>query len=82
MNSLRFSSVSQKKILFISVPKCIVNLTAKLGDLIKLPLNSEVVQKLTENYKVSNHKIKSAIGIEKLPLTAREGLIKTIKSFN
>jgi nucleoside-diphosphate-sugar epimerase len=75
------SSVSNKKNLSIAVPKSIINSMGKIGDLIKLPLNSETIQKLTENYRVSNQKIKSAIGIEKLPNTAQQGLEKTIKSF-
>ena len=54
---------------------------AKMGDWLKLPLNTERLRKLTENYVVSNDKIKSALGIEKLPLPAEEGLVKTIKSF-
>jgi nucleoside-diphosphate-sugar epimerase len=53
---------------------------AKIGDLLKLPLNSERLQKLTENYVVSNDKIKKALGKE-LPVSAREGLNKTIASF-
>lgn len=75
------SSTSNKKNLSIAVPKSIINGIAKVGDLIKFPLNSETVQKLTENYRVSNQKIKDAIGVEKLPNTAQEGLEKTIKSF-
>jgi len=54
---------------------------AKLGDKIKLPLNSERLKKLTESYVVSNNKIKNNLNIEKLPISAKEGLIKTIKSF-
>ncbi|AZI23387.1 NAD-dependent epimerase/dehydratase family protein [Chryseobacterium taklimakanense] len=54
---------------------------AKLGDKLKLPLNSERLKKLTESYVVSNQKIKTALKIENLPLSAEEGLIKTIKSF-
>lgn len=54
---------------------------AKLGDKIKLPLNSERLKKLTESYMVSNFKIKNELNIEKLPISAKEGLIKTIKSF-
>lgn len=73
--------VLNKKNLSISIPKKIINGIAKIGDIIKFPLNSETIQKLTENYIVSNHKIKLAIGIEKLPNTAQEGLVKTIKSF-
>ena len=37
--------------------------------------------KLTENYVVSNEKIKRALGIERMPVTAVEGLRKTIRSF-
>ncbi|MHC0442754.1 NAD-dependent epimerase/dehydratase family protein [Flavobacterium sp. 3-210] len=75
------SSVLNKKKRLIAVPKVLISTIAMVGDLIKLPLNSETIQKLTENYRVSNKKIKSAIGIEKLPNTAQQGLEKTIKSF-
>ncbi|MFR2070175.1 MAG: nucleoside-diphosphate-sugar epimerase, partial [Bacteroides nordii] len=54
---------------------------ARLGTLLHLPLNTERLRKLTENYVVSNEKIKKALGIEKMPVTAKEGLVKTIKSF-
>ena len=53
----------------------------KIGDVLPLPLNSERLKKLTESYVVSNEKIKTALGINKLPLSAEEGLIKTIQSF-
>lgn len=59
----------------------LVAAVAKVGDLFGLPLTSERLKKLTENYIVSNHKIKNAVGISRLPLTAEEGFIKTIKSF-
>ncbi|MFD2939569.1 NAD-dependent epimerase/dehydratase family protein [Flavobacterium notoginsengisoli] len=75
------SSVLNKKNKLIAVPKGLINSISKVGDLVKLPLNSETIQKLTENYRVSNKKIKAAIGIEKLPNTARQGLENTIKSF-
>jgi len=75
------SSVLNKKDKSIAVPKKIINAIAKIGDVARLPLNSENIQKLTENYRVSNLKIKKAIGIEKLPNTAQQGLEKTIKSF-
>lgn len=54
---------------------------AGVGTLLHLPLNTERLRKLTENYVVSNEKIKKALGIEKMPVTAKEGLLKTIKSF-
>lgn len=55
-------------------------LVAKLGDKIRLPLNSERLQKLTENYVVSNQKIVAAIG-KPLPIQSKGGLLKTFDSF-
>ena len=54
---------------------------AGIGTLLHLPLNTERLRKLTENYVVSNAKIKSALGIDKMPVTAKDGLVKTIRSF-
>lgn len=64
----------------LNTPKIIVNFIAKIGDIIPIPINSERVQKLTENYEVSNTKIKKALA-EDLPLSTKEGLQKTIASF-
>jgi nucleoside-diphosphate-sugar epimerase len=64
----------------LNTPKSIINIIAKLGDIIPLPINSERVQKLTENYVVSNQKIKEAIKKD-LPLSTIEGVKKTIISF-
>ena len=55
---------------------------AGLGTLLHLPLNTERLRKLTENYVVSNEKIKAALGIEKMPVCAAEGIMKTIRSFS
>ncbi|TCK84885.1 NAD-dependent epimerase/dehydratase family protein [Albibacterium bauzanense] len=56
--------------------------SAKIGDKIHLPLNSERLKKLIESYEVSNEKIKRALAIKKLPISVREGLAKTIRSFS
>ena len=52
-----------------------------IGDKLHLPLNTERLQKLTSSYLVSNVKLKAAIG-KPLPVSSREGLLKTFKSFN
>lgn len=70
-----------KKAKLWSISKGLIEKTASVGDKLKLPLNSERLKKLTESYVVSNQKIKSALEIEKLPLSVEEGLIKTIRSF-
>ncbi|RWX02406.1 NAD-dependent epimerase/dehydratase family protein [Flavobacterium cerinum] len=77
--SLIGQSLSAKVKLW-SVPKGLINTLAKVGDVTKLPLNSERLKKLTEDYIVSNEKIVKAIG-KPFPVSAREGLIKTFNSF-
>ena len=54
---------------------------ARVGDVLRLPLNSERLKKLTESYVVSNAKIKRALGWEQMPVSAESGLRKTLKSF-
>ncbi len=61
--------------------KSLILLCSKIGTALHLPLNTERLQKLTENYVVSNAKIKKALDIEKMPISAYDGLINTIKSF-
>lgn len=54
---------------------------ARVGDVLRLPLNSERLKKLTESYVVSNAKIKAALGWERMPVAARDGMRKTLESF-
>ena len=74
------SEVLCKPIRILKVPKLIIKFTAKVGDFLPIPINSERLLKLTENYEVSNLKIKKAIKKE-LPLSSKEGIIKTVISF-
>lgn len=69
-----------KKVSLWKLPQGLINTLAKTGDIAKLPLNSERLKKLTENYVVSNEKIVKAIG-KPFPVSARDGLIKTFNSF-
>ncbi len=75
------SNLKNKRPRIWNIPEKYIKLFAKLGDYLHLPINSDRLQKLTENYIVSNVKIKQALG-KKLPVSAREGLIKTFKSFS
>lgn len=63
------------------IPQGLMEGVAKLGGTLHLPLNPERIQKLTENYVSSNAKIKKALGINQLPVRAKDGLTKTTKSF-
>ena len=70
-----------KKARIWRIPKGLMTGFAKIGRWLHLPLNPERLQKLTENYVSSNAKIKKALGVEQLPVRAKDGLIMTIKSF-
>ena len=70
-----------KKARILNFNKNLIYVLARLGDLIKLPLNSERLQKLTESYIVSNAKIKAALG-KSLPVSSSDGLRSTFKSFS
>lgn len=74
------AQASDKKAKLWKISSGLIKGFAKIGDLLKLPLNSERLQKLTESYVVSNAKIKSALNVE-LPVSTREGLMLTAKSF-
>jgi nucleoside-diphosphate-sugar epimerase len=63
------------------VSKGLVQYVAKIGNFLKLPLNEERLHKLTDSYMVSNRKIKSVIG-KPFPVSSKEGLLKTFKSFS
>jgi nucleoside-diphosphate-sugar epimerase len=79
---IKLISLSQgKKYHIWNIPRSIIKLLSKIGDFLNLQLNTERLNKLTENYIVSNNKIISAIN-KPLPLSSEEGLIKTLNSFN
>ncbi|HTN46461.1 MAG TPA: NAD-dependent epimerase/dehydratase family protein [Flavipsychrobacter sp.] len=65
-----------------NISKGMIKAVSKIGDVLRLPLNSERLQKLTESYEVSNAKIKKALQIQRMPVDAKEGIEKTLKSFS
>jgi len=73
--------VENRKVMNLSIPKSIVRVLAKVGDFLPIPLNTIRLKKMTGNLLLSNQKIKTALNIKQLPLSAEEGIIKTIKSF-
>lgn len=77
---LILSQALERKCTILQIPVPLIKGISRLGDFLHLPLNSERLQKLTENYVVSNEKILKAMG-KPLPITSSEGLISTFKSF-
>lgn len=70
-----------KKARILNLSKNLIKVLAHFGNFLKLPLNSERLQKLTESYVVSNAKIKSALG-RSLPVSSKDGLMRTFQSFS
>ena len=50
------------------------------GGVLHLPLNKDRLRKLTENYVVSNKKIKRALGIDRMPVSAKEGIKRHLRA--
>ena len=73
--------VMGKKARIWRISKGFMTFCAKVGGCLHLPLNPERLRKLTENYVASNNKIKSTLGIDRMPVDARDGLVRTIRSF-
>ena len=63
------------------VPKGVMRMVAKLGDVLHLPLNTERIVKLTEDSFVNNSHLKSQLGWNRMPIRAEEGLRRTLRSF-
>ena len=63
------------------LPKGLMFFAARLGGWLHLPLDSERLRKLTEDYVASNAKIKRALGVDRMPVDARVGLKVTLESF-
>jgi len=78
--TLLANAIGVKPKLWNISPK-LIHFLARCGDVLKLPLTTERLHKLTESYLVSNDKIKQVLGKE-LPVSTIEGLTITAKSFN
>ena len=62
------------------IPQGLMKVLARVGDVLYLPLNMERLEKLTKNYIVSNEAIKLVLGVERMPVEAKEGLRQSIIS--
>lgn len=62
-----------------NIPESLIRLIGKAGDIFHLPLNTNRLSKLTEDYLVSNQKIKKALLLDEFPYSTRESMKKTIE---
>lgn len=68
-----------RKAYLLKIPQGLIKGIARVGDTLHLPLNTERLRKLTENYIISNRDIKLALGEERMPVEAKEGLRESIR---
>lgn len=61
--------------------KNVIYSITQLGDILHIPINSDCLKKLTEPYVASNKKLRDTLGINKMPVSAEEGMKKTLQSF-
>ena len=69
-----------KKARIWHIPLPLLKLFARIGNVTRFPLNESRLRKLTDDFVITNEKIKKAIG-KPLPVTAEEGLRRTLLSF-
>lgn len=70
-----------KKVKLWRVPKAIMRAAAAIGSVLRLPLNLERLAKLTENSIANNSSLLVALGWDRMPVKAEDGLKATLKEF-
>ena len=63
------------------IPKGLMYFAAKIGDILHLPLNTERIEKLTEDSFVDNSKLRAALGWTRMPIRAEDGMRDTLRYF-
>lgn len=75
------AKAQNKRVIIWKVSSRFIRFVANIGSILHLPLNNERLRKLTSSFVVSNEKIKTVLGITKMPINSIDGLNITLKSF-
>ena len=70
-----------KKAKLWRIPKGLMRFAAKVGDVFRLPLNTERIGKLTEDSFVDNSLLKAKLGWTQMPIRAEDGMRATLRTF-
>ena len=63
------------------IPRGVMRFAAKIGDILHLPLNTERIEKLTEDSFVDNSRLKAALGWTQMSVRAEDGMRDTLRYF-
>ena len=75
------AEVCGKKAKLWRIPKGLMRFAAKIGDILHLPLNTERIEKLTEDSFVDNSKLRAALDWTQMPIRAEDGMRDTLRYF-
>ena len=75
------AEVCCKKAKLWRIPKGLMRFAAKIGDILHLPLNTERIEKLTEDSFVDNSHLKRQLGWTQMPIRAEDGMRDTLRYF-
>ncbi|WP_353169781.1 NAD-dependent epimerase/dehydratase family protein [Flavobacterium sp.] len=76
------ADVFDKKAKIIKVPKGILTLFAKTGDLFKWEYNSTKLLEISQSRTINGNKVKEALEITKMPFDTETSVLKTIEYYN
>ena len=76
------ATVFDKKAKIIKVPKGILNLFAKIGDLFKWEFNSKKLFEISNSRIINGNKIKNALEMNKMPFDTETAVQKTIEYYD
>lgn len=76
------AAVFDKKAKIIKVPKGILNLFAKIGDMLNWEFNSNKLFELSHSRIVNGNKIKAALDKNRMPVETETAVLKTIEYYN
>ena len=76
------AAVFDKKAKIIKVPKGILNLFAKIGDLFKWEFNSKKLFEISHSRIVNGDKVKEALEMQKMPFDTETAVLKTIEYYD
>ena len=76
------AAVFDKKAKIIKVPKGILNLFAKIGDLFKWEFNSKKLFEISHSRIVNGNKVKEALEMQKMPFDTETAVLKTIEYYD
>ncbi|MFY7936878.1 MAG: hypothetical protein ACOVOQ_05855, partial [Flavobacterium sp.] len=76
------ADVFEKKAKIIKVPKGLLNLVAKIGDIFKWEYNSKKLLEISQSRIINGNKLKEVLEMNKMPFETEIAVQKTIEYYD